>query len=273
MAKLNKILTQGVGDRIRDRDRQINRLEVEITKVENEIVKLEDELKGYDTAEIGRKRSIRDSLMKEEAKIDTAITDTRNKQEKVKQELDIIARRLSTLPQALASRSTALVNIYADLERAFSESIENLRNSLRKHVETLASEAFCAMTTQQSYSGLQINTNYGLSILDESGHVIAVRSAGAEQVVALSLIDGLSRTGRSDGGPVVMDTPFGRLDLKHRDNILRYLPTTTSQLILLVHDGEIRPKTDLAMIADRIGIAYIINEKGPRHSVIERTIL
>lgn len=272
--KLNKILTQGVGDRIRDRDRQINRHEVELTKVENEIVKLEDELKGYDTAEIARKRSIRDSLMREEAKIDTAITDTKNEQEKVKQELDVIARHLSTLPQARASRSTALVSIYTELEKAFSESIENLRDSLRKHVEARASEAFCAMTTQQSYSGLQINTNYGLSILDESGRVIAVRSAGAEQVVALSLIDGLSRTGRSDGGPVVMDTPFGRLDLKHRDNILRYLPTTTSQLILLVHDGEIRPKTDLAMIADRIGIAYIINEKEPRHSVIERiTIL
>lgn len=270
--KLNKILTQGVGDRIRDRDNQIDRNEVELTKVENEIERLKDEIKGYDTADIARKRSIRDSLIKEEGKIESAITTTQKQIEKIKQELDVIARQLSNLPQARAVRSSALVDIYTGLEKAFSASIECLRDSLRKHVETRASEAFHAMTTQKSYSRLQVNKNYGLSILDEYNRVIAVRSAGAEQVVALSLIDGLSRTGRSDG-PVVMDTPFGRLDLKHRDNILRYLPTTTSQLILLVHDGEIRPKADLAPIADRIGITYKINEVGPRHSIIERTAL
>ncbi len=272
--KLNKILTvKEVGDRIRDRDGQINRSEVELTKVDNEIEKLENELKGYDTIELVKKRSIRDSLLKEEAKIDSAITDTKNNMEKVKQDLDVIARKLSILPQALNCRSSGLVSIYTELEKAFSDSIEYLRDNLRKHVEINASNAFRAMTTQQSYTGLQINTNYGLSILDEKNRVIGVRSAGAEQVVALSLIDGLSRTGRSDGGPVIMDTPFGRLDLKHRDNILRYLPTTTSQLILLVHDGEIRPKTDLAIIADRIGKIYMINEIGPRHSVIERKAL
>ena len=67
-----------------------------------------------------------------------------------------------------------------------------------------------------------------------------------------------------------MDTPFGRLDLRHRDNILRYLPTTTSQLVLLVHDGEIRRETDLQPIAQRIGAAYQIKEVNPRHSVIEK---
>jgi DNA sulfur modification protein DndD len=67
-----------------------------------------------------------------------------------------------------------------------------------------------------------------------------------------------------------MDTPFGRLDLHHRDNILRYLPTTTSQLVLLVHDGEIRRETDLAPIASRIGAEYEIKEVNPRHSILER---
>jgi DNA sulfur modification protein DndD len=90
--------------------------------------------------------------------------------------------------------------------------------------------------------------------------------------VALSLIDGLNRTGRA-AGPVVMDTPFGRLDLQHRDNILRYLPSVTSQFVLLVHSGEIRPETDLATIKPRIGAAYRIEEVTPTHSRIERTTL
>jgi DNA sulfur modification protein DndD len=97
------------------------------------------------------------------------------------------------------------------------------------------------------YRGLEINQNYGLSIVDSSDRYVSLRSAGAEQVVALSLIDGLNRTGRA-AGPIVMDTPFGRLDLRHRDNILAYLPTVASQFVLLVHSGEIRPETDLTAI-------------------------
>ena len=97
---------------------------------------------------------------------------------------------------------------------------------------------------------------------------MTVRSAGAEQIVALSLIDGLARAGRA-AGPVVMDTPFGRLDRRHRANILSYLPSTSSQLILLVHEGEVRKEGDLDHIASRIGCVYEIKEVGPRHSSIE----
>ena len=70
-----------------------------------------------------------------------------------------------------------------------------------------------------------------------------------------------------------MDTPFGRLDLLHRDNILSYLPTVTSQFVLLVHSGEIRRETDLAAIASRIGCAYEIGEISSTQSKIERVAL
>ena len=128
------------------------------------------------------------------------------------------------------------------------------------------------MTTQRSYRGLEINDNYGLQIIDASGRDVAVRSAGAEQIVALSLIDGLNRTGRA-AGPIIMDTPFGRLDLNHRDNILSYLPLVTSQFVLLVHSGEIRKETDLAIIAERVGAVYEIREISSTQSRLERATL
>ena len=139
-------------------------------------------------------------------------------------------------------------------------------------METLANASFKQMTTQKAYRGLEINANYGLSIIDSMGAKVSLRSAGAEQVVALSLIDGLNRTGRAVG-PVVMDTPFGRLDPKHRDNILAYFPTVTSQFVLLVHGGEIRRETDLAPIKARIGAVYSIEEISETQSSIERTFL
>lgn len=267
--EINRLLRPGVGPRIRSIDVETRKLGVELTKVENEAEMLGDEIKGYDTAEIARKRALRDGMLREEGQIGRDIGADQKRIDEAKKELAIIAKALQNLPQARASRSTAMVQICTAIERVFGESIERLRDDLRRHVEARATESFKRLTTQKAYYGLEINKNYGLTILDERGARVTVRSAGAEQIVALSLIDGLARTGRA-AGPVVMDTPFGRLDLRHRDNILRYLPTTTSQLILLVHDGEIRRETDLAPIAERIGAAYEIKEVNSRHSTIEK---
>lgn len=266
---LNRLTSQAVGAQIQDKERQINRLSVSATKLLNEIEDLKKVLEGHDTAEIMRKRALRDALVKEEKRIELAIAESTKSLDKAKQELAVIEIQLNKIPEARAKRSSALVEVYSALEKTFSASVEQLRNNLRRHVEAKANEAFRAMTTQGAYKGLRINENYGLSILDDKGKVVPIRSAGAEQIVALSLIDGLSHTGRA-AGPIVMDTPFGRLDLKHRNNILRYLPTAASQLVLLVHDGEVRIETDLLPIADRIGGTYHIREKTLHHSVIER---
>ena len=184
----------------------------------------------------------------------------------------MIAKALEGIPTARAAKSTQIVKIAGELERIYGRSIERLRNNLKARVEQLASEAFKSLSTQAKYSGLKINSNYGLAILDERGHEVTIRSAGAEQIVALCLIDGLARAGRS-AGPVVMDTPFGRLDPGHRANILRYLPTTTNQLILFVHEGEVARDRDLSEISSRIDSVYEIKEVSTRHSKIEKVNL
>ena len=86
---------------------------------------------------------------------------------------------------------------------------------------------------------MRINDYYGLTILDSNGEEVRVRAAGAEQVVALSLIGALSRNAVRHG-PIIMDTPFGRLDRKHRENILKFLPSLADQVTLLVQSGEVR---------------------------------
>src|SRR5205085_9245172 len=128
---------------------------------------------------------------------------------------------------------------------------------LRAEVETQASDIFRRLTTDARYQGLRINENYGLTIVGENGRQVSVRSAGAEQVVALSLIGALNRLAIKKG-PVIMDTPFGRLDVKHRANILRFVPTLAEQVVLLVHGGEVNRERDLAEVAERIDEEYVI---------------
>lgn len=259
-------------ERLQEIDKEARAADVGAQKAENEIERLSDQIAGHDTAELARKRILHTEALKEEGRLTESIQAARRDVDKTKEELAIAQKAIEGMALGRSQRSTHKVSIVTGLERTFAASIERLRDRLRERVGLLANDAFKQMTTQKAYRGLEINANYGLSILDGAGRRVPVRSAGAEQVVALSLIDGLNRTGRAVG-PVVMDTPFGRLDLKHRDNILTYLPTVTSQFVLLVHSGEIRPETDLATIKPRIGAVYSIEEVSPTQSKIERTVL
>jgi DNA sulfur modification protein DndD len=272
IASLSKIRGVNARDRLREIDKDAVTAEVGAQRAENDIERLTEAIAGHDTAELARKRVLHGEALKEEGRLFTDIKNVRANIDKTKEDLAVAQKAIQGLAPARSQRSTLKVSLAADLERTFSSSIETLRDRLRERVGTLANDAFKNMTTQKGYRGLEINSNYGLSIIDGSGRRVPVRSAGAEQVVALSLIDGLNRTGRAVG-PVVMDTPFGRLDLKHRDNILAYLPTVTSQFILLVHSGEIRRETDLTALKSRIGVAYEIEEISPTQSKIERAIL
>lgn len=269
ISALRKIQGANIRDRIEQCNKDIQNLEVQVIKIENETEALRDQIKGYDTAEIARKRQIRDAKFQEETRLQGDINSRREDIRKIKEELAVNQKTIEGLAQARSQRSTQKALLCAQLEKVFNQSIERLRDRLRQTVQERATEAFRELITQQSYRGLEINNNYGLSILDDRGRHVTVRSAGAEQIVALSLIDGLNRTGRS-AGPVVMDTPFGRLDPNHRDNILSYMPKVTSQFILFVHRGEVRPETDLAGVMSRIGGVYKIKEVNSRHSIIEK---
>lgn len=265
---LSRIRGSNVRDRISAIDRDLQGFEVRLTKNDNDLEKLRDELSESDAAELARKKALRDEKVKEEGRLQNVLESRKKDIEKLRNDLAVAQRAIESLAQSRSRRSTQKVSLTEKLETIFSRSIEDLRDRLREQVETLANEAFREMTTQKAYGGLEINSNYGLSIIDDNGQKVPLRSAGAEQVVALSLIDGLNRTGRAKG-PIIMDTPFGRLDLKHRDNILQYLPTVTSQFIMLVHSGEIRPDSDLAGILPKIGKSYRIREVSPYQSVIE----
>lgn len=270
------ILDQIKGVRARDRlveiDKDTRAAEVGLQKAENDIERTEEKIAGHDTAELARKRVLHQEKLKEEGRLTESIKGVQRDVDKTNEELAVARKSMEGLAGARSKRSTVKVGIIGEIEACFASSVERLRDKLREQVGSLASESFKEMTTQKSYRGLEINSNYGLSIIDSTGRPVSIRSAGAEQVVALSLINGLNRTGRAIG-PVVMDTPFGRLDPKHRDNILRYLPTVTSQFVLLVHGGEIRPETDLASIKSQIGAAYTIKEVSETQSTIERTAL
>nr|WP_302477084.1 AAA family ATPase [Ruegeria arenilitoris] len=272
LGNLEKIRGTGAGQRLSQIEKDIQHAQIKLQRAENEIEEIEEKVNEQDATELARKRSRIADLLKEEGKLNNDFEVVRGNIRKVKEELAIARKAIEGVASARAEKSTQKVSLTSSLEKVFSASIETLRDKLRGSVEQHASDAFREMTTQDAYKGLQINDNYGLSIIDSQGRTVSMRSAGAEQIVALSLIDGLNRTGRS-AGPVVMDTPFGRLDPKHRENILGYLPRVTTQFVMFVHGGEIRRETDLDPIKERVGAVYDLIEVSETQTKIERSKL
>lgn len=80
---------------------------------------------------------------------------------------------------------------------------------------------------------------FAIRILDSHGAELREISAGEKEVFALSLVWALARMS-SRGLPVVIDTPLGRLDMKHRENVVgQFLPVAGEQVIVLATDSEI----------------------------------
>jgi DNA sulfur modification protein DndD len=172
--------------------------------------------------------------------LEKGVTQTRSLLDQNKSDAEIIQKRLDKLAGGNVGVERQRRELFSELHALFGEAVSAYREQLRKRVEADATRHFMALTTESEYAGLRINENYGLTIVHQDGSAIPVRSAGAEHVVALCLMGALQNNAPLRG-PIIIDSPFGRLDRAHTRNIVRALPTMAKQVILLVYEDELPP--------------------------------
>ena len=269
LAALNRLASSGAGEALKRIDKQLGQQSIQITQAESEMEDLAEQLRGHDIARIAQIAKEKDGFLKVrgrlEANIESLLSTIDEKRGKVRQ-LSVL---MTKNPDGRKQRSSREVELYSGLEKVCADSISVFREEVRDKVAEAATVAFRQLTTESTYTGLKINKNYGLAILDRQGQEVGVRSAGAEQIVALSLLSALNKTANRPG-PVVIDTPFGRLDPKHRVNIMRFVPEMAEQLVFLVHEGEIDRSTGLDPIKEHIGMMYEIQRVSSSHSTLNR---
>jgi DNA sulfur modification protein DndD len=94
---------------------------------------------------------------------------------------------------------------------------------------------------------------FSVTLLNDFGNEIPKESlsAGERQIYAIAMLDALAKTsGRKL--PIIIDTPLGRLDSKHRKKLVEnYFPSASHQVIILSTDTEIG-KTYLASLGEHI---------------------
>lgn len=160
------------------------------------------------------------------------------------------------------------VELCASLNQLFNDGIASYRDKLKMEVERDATELFCNISSDPDYTALKINDNYGLAIQHKSGEIIPFRSAGFEHIVALSLIGALHKNAPLSG-PIIMDSPFGRLDPTHKKNITKTLPLMSDQIILLAYTDEIDGQTARQVLGSTLKKEYHLRKYGSFHTAIE----
>ncbi|HEY9610444.1 MAG TPA: DNA sulfur modification protein DndD, partial [Allocoleopsis sp.] len=173
--------------------------------------------------------------------------------EQAKRELEQIKKAIARAKQELMDYSKLAIEQHTTEHtlKAAAKAQETLKEfkkrlKLRKlnQLETLVTECFLYLLHKPNLvHRIQIDTEtFCLSLFDDEGQPLPKHrlSAGEKQLLAISLLWGLARaSGRQL--PVAIDTPLGRLDSSHRNNLVdRYFPQASHQVILLSTDTEIR---------------------------------
>ena len=237
-------------------------------KANQEIRKLQDRLKDEDPDKVLEYDQKRKQYLGLVQKLKSEIEKVEGEIAEKDRQIDAATRIIQEHQVPALQTLSRQLDLVKEVEAVFDASIRDLVQELKQRVEAEATDIFKQITTDETYSALRINDNYGLTIIDGQGRDVEVRSAGAEQVVALSLIGALNRLAVKRG-PVIMDTPFGRLDPKHRAKILQFIPTLADQVVLLVHEGEVDSKRDLDPIAARIARKYeILHPTSTRSEIV-----
>lgn len=249
-------------------DRDVAGLEGEILALRQEAGRLREVLENVPLGEVPNAQRERDQAQQELGRLGRALEDASRDRTEILERLQRARDEIRRSGQGPGQRSklSRAIDLAENLRRIFATAKGRFRDDLRSAVEASAIEVFRQLTSEPEFASLRINNSYGLEILNSQGEVVTGRSAGQEQVVALALIAALNRNAQRQA-PVIMDTPFGRLDPMHRANVLRFIPQLAEQVFLLVHGGEVRDE-DLALIADRITERYELARVDPDRTTI-----
>lgn len=227
--------------------------------------------KDLDETEARKLSSDYDTVVREITIMEQGIESEKDAREECNKNIHNIQAKLSKIAGVDLKQERKCREMYGRLHDLFNQGVAAYRDRLRDKVEKDATDLFLKLTSEPDYKGLKINENYGLTIVHKDGKEIPVRSAGAEHIVALSLMGALQSNAPLQG-PIIMDSPFGRLDQTHTTKVIKALPTMAYQLILLAYESELEPKTARTILLGNLKMEYRIARKSARYSLIEKYV-
>lgn len=155
------------------------------------------------------------------------------------------AKRLDKLYDEASKTSDQqrVLSYIGNSNQLLSEFVLQTAKKKIKELEEQFTECFARLARKDDLS-LRISIDpktYNVMLLSEEGRKIGKDeiSAGEKQIFAISMLEALAKTsGRQL--PMIVDTPLGRLDSKHRQKLIDgYFPKASHQMIILSTDTEV----------------------------------
>lgn len=223
---------------------------------------LEQELEEIERAHQSKLKDREEEVKAELKQLEDERDELQTRWGELNNEHEQLQSRISSQREASAEeeRYQKLIDLTSRCKEAMedirSELVENRRETVEKH----ASDTFLELTNRPNYyRGLKITDNYELRVLtEESERSIAEQrpSEGQKQIIAYAFIAGLSEYATRNA-PVVVDTPIGRLDPTHKNNLLDYYHRFSDQVMILYQPSELEG-SDIDRIEDRTSKHYQI---------------
>jgi len=268
LATLKEFLAPDHTAVLKELNLSLDDLRVERATKLDRIEEIQEQTRNIDESEIRKLSSDHERIGQEIAILDQGIQGETRIIQELTDSIRRVQNQLDRLGGADLAKERRRRETCEHLLNLFDQAVGEYRDRLRSKVEEDATSLFLRLTTESDYLKLKINENYGLTIIHKDGVAIPVRSAGAEHIVALSLMGALQRNAPLRG-PIIMDSPFGRLDQGHTTRVVRSLPCMADQVLLLVYEAELEPRLARNELMAQLKGEYKLVRKSARHSVIQ----
>jgi DNA sulfur modification protein DndD len=194
---------------------------------------------------------------------------------RLERELKTIKEKIVSLKQRL--EQTGHDRYRVSLARKVQDTLVRYERVLQQRklteLENLTTEMYRRLARKNDFVGqVKIDPNtFEVTVHDTLGRIREKRSlsAGEKQIYAISLLWGLAKASDAEL-PIIIDTPFARLDSEHRTKIAEhYFPHASGQIIVLSTDEEVDQEY-IDLLRPYIGRTYLIeHQDAERRSIIK----
>ena len=212
--------------------KEIKELQTSLGKNQSKIDFLEKEIRNLENEKATKVRQLQKILEKEELN-----SNSNHSIQRIKQRID---------------QSQDLIKKYINL------SIQKKINFLSDNI----TESFNSLIRKKNFvKKVKIDPNtFKIQIEKSNGEVREKDglSEGEKQIFAIAFLWGLAKTSHKEI-PMVVDTPLGRLDSKHRAQLMKnYFPFASHQVIVLSTDTEVQQE-DMELLKNKISKTYLLD--------------
>jgi len=237
-------------------------------KLEQEIKEIGDTLQGISLDEVDAKERSRDKLEKIINQKHVELGAIRNKITGLKAERDSTDKMIEKKAlknegsKKLLIRKQMVEQSAAMLKLALSDYEQNARRDIEKKTNSILT------TVTHNHRTCRFGENFSIELVKENG-VSCPKSSGENQLLSLMFISSLIQFASSrmneesillrpgTVAPLILDSPFGKLDTEYQVDAAKYIPTLTPQVVLLVSSSQGNEKV-LDAVGSRVGMEYVL---------------